>query len=300
MTLTNAASPHSFGESHYLTLPDGRKLHYMTNGTGEPTVVFESGLGFSRSTWGLVQPLIAKHARAVVYDRAGTGRSDDDASPRTLKRIADDLLLLLDELGPGPFILVGHSWGGPIVRAAAAADPSRIRGIVLVDPSDENFEHYFTPGTAKQFAMSRWLYPPLARLGLYRMFGGKFGKGQPPDVYKDHLAEDFTPRAARTVVAEMNTFLNDMAELRNRSPELGELEVSLISGTKVSRQDRKIRLGVIQAHKKTVASLKRARWVEAAKSAHLVIFTEPDIIVGEIMGMLSVNREAEFRTAQGR
>ncbi|MFB9275042.1 alpha/beta fold hydrolase [Cohnella cellulosilytica] len=278
--------PHAYGESHYLTAPDGRKLHYMTNGAGRPTVVFESGMGFSRSTWGLVQPAVAKHTRAVVYDRAGTGRSGEAPGPRTLRRIVDDLLLLLDELGPGPFVLVGHSWGGPIVRAAAAAVPERIRGIVLVDPSDENADLYFKPGTARWFAFSRILYPVLARLGLYRLLGSKYGSVQPPDIARDHREEDFTPRAARTAGAELKTFLPELAALRERPPALGSLEVSVISGTQVNRQERKIRPALVEAHQKTAASLERARWVEAANSAHLVPFTEPELIVAEIMRLL--------------
>ncbi|CAM4513136.1 alpha/beta fold hydrolase [Paenibacillus typhae] len=71
----------------------------------------ESGMGMSRSCWGLVQPLIGEATRAVVYDRAGIGRSEADSAPQTLARIAGDLSFLLQQLGSGPFILVGHSRG---------------------------------------------------------------------------------------------------------------------------------------------------------------------------------------------
>src|SRR5690242_18850088 len=96
---------HTFGSSAYIQTRDGRKLHYMSKGIGELTVVFESGMGLSRSTWGLVAPAIAEHARAVVYDRAGAGRSEVDSAPRSLNRMAEDLGDLLSELGAGPFIL---------------------------------------------------------------------------------------------------------------------------------------------------------------------------------------------------
>ncbi|WP_405155174.1 alpha/beta fold hydrolase [Paenibacillus sp. FSL K6-0108] len=143
---------HSFGSSAFIQTRDGRKLHYMSKGAGDLTVVFESGMGLSRSTWGLVAPAIAEHARAVVYDRAGAGRSEFDSAPRNLRRIAEDLDDLLTGLGPGLFILVGHSWGGPIVRAAAASNLSSIRGIVLVDPSDEHCGLYFSKAAKINFA----------------------------------------------------------------------------------------------------------------------------------------------------
>ncbi|SHS49715.1 transmembrane protein [Mycobacteroides abscessus subsp. abscessus] len=78
---------HTLGSSNYVTTADGRALHYQVAGSGEPTVVFESGMGFSRTAWGLVQPLVAQRLRSVVYDRANLGRSDDDPAPWARPRI---------------------------------------------------------------------------------------------------------------------------------------------------------------------------------------------------------------------
>ncbi|OUS75748.1 alpha/beta hydrolase [Paenibacillus sp. MY03] len=273
---------HSYGTSSYVTLPDGRKLHYMSKGTGSPTVVFESGMGCSRSQWGLVQPLIGEQTRAVVYDRAGAGRSQQDREPRTLARLAGDLGSLLDHLGPGPFILVGHSWGGPVIRTVASSDPSRIRALVLVDPSDENCGIYFAPSTAKSFAVMRAILPFMARIGLYKLTNGKVGQVQPADVVEDHLREDFTVHAARASNAESLTFIDDLARMRTEPPTLGPLPVSVISGTFIARAERKMRPAIIAAHQRTVQSLDNGRWVEAPHSGHMINFTDPDIIVDEI------------------
>lgn len=166
-------SLHTFGSSAFVQTRDGRKLHYMSRGTGELMVVFESGMGASRSNWGLVAPAIAEHARAVVYDRAGAGRSDVDSAPRSLERIAGDLGELLTALGPGPFILVGHSWGGPIVRAAAAAHLSRLRGIILVDPSDEHCEMYFSKLTKRALPSMVLLFQSWRGLAYIRNLAAK-------------------------------------------------------------------------------------------------------------------------------
>jgi len=281
---------HTFGRSGWATTPDGRRLHYMQRGSGGTTVVFESGMGFSRSCWGLVQPAVASGARAVVYDRAGFGRSDADTHPRTLDRLAADLGSLLDSLGPGPFVLVGHSWGGPIVRVAAAAAPSRIAGIVLVDQSDENCGLYFSRAARWQFALSAALTPVLARTGLYRLMGAGAGSVQPPDVAAEHRAEDFSPAAARAANAELRPFLGELGALRGNSPQLGEIPVTLISGTSAGRMERSQRAAIVEAHRVTAAGLTRARVVEAPASGHMVMFSEPELIVDEILALVGPHR----------
>ncbi len=283
MTQQALGQKHTFGASAFATTSDGRRLHYMVRGTGGPTVVFVSGMGFSRSIWGLVQPVVAERVRAVVYDRAGTGRSDDDPNPRTLTRMADDLGAVLAELGPGPFILVGHSWGGPIVRVAATANPTRIKGVVLVDQSDENCESYFLPSAEKRYAMTRVLLPELARFGLYRLLGSRVGGKQPADIFADHRAEDFTPRAARTMIAEQDQFSAGLRELREQPQELGTVDVSVITGTKLPRLDKATRTALTAAHRRTAAAFPNGRLVEAGRSGHLIMFTEPDLIVDEIL-----------------
>ncbi|NWL89493.1 alpha/beta hydrolase [Paenibacillus sp. 79R4] len=277
---------HSFGTSTFISTNNGRRLHYMVKGEGSPTVVFESGLGFSRSTWGLVHPAIAKATRAVVYDRAGLGKSEPDDKPRTLARMADDLSCLLDALGPGPFILVGHSWGGPMIRVAASRNLARIRGLILVDPSDEQCDLYFAPASQRQFALNRLLLPPLARLGLYRLLGSIPGRAQPDDVYKEHRREDFTVRSAKTAAAESDSFLTELAALRETPPFLGNTEISIITGTKITWMERKVRPAVMKAHQKSVSALPNGRWVEASSSGHLINFSEPQLIIHEIMGMI--------------
>ncbi|WP_341280763.1 alpha/beta fold hydrolase [Paenibacillus sp. FSL H8-0537] len=252
---------HTFGDSQYIQTTDGRQLHDMENGAGEFTVVFESGMGLSRSTWGLVQPLVAKYARAVVYDRAGTGRSQPDEAPRTLARITEDLACLLNHLGTGPFILVGHSWGGPIIRTAAAMNPAHIHGLVLVDPSDEHCGLYFEQSTVKHYARMNKLIPLLARTGLYRLMGSRPGRLLPKDVYKEHYKEDFTLQAARTMLAEGAPFLEDLRALREHPLKLEAIEVSVISGTQMSRMEQKFRPALHEAHRQTVAALARGRLI---------------------------------------
>ncbi|WP_189154657.1 alpha/beta fold hydrolase [Lentzea pudingi] len=118
-----------------VTLPDGRVIRAVTAGEGPgPLVVFEAGMSAPGSSWIHTQREVSARYRTLSYDRAGYGGSDVDPHDRTLDRIADDLTALLDALGEtAPVLLVGHSWGGPIIRVFADRYPERVAGMVFVD-----------------------------------------------------------------------------------------------------------------------------------------------------------------------
>lgn len=117
-----------------LTTEDGRTLRYVTAGEGGPVVVLEAGLGAAAGEFVLTQRLVAETTRTVAYDRAGHGGSSPDHRDRTLDRICEDLHALVQHVSPDQgVVLVGHSWGGPIVRCFAEKHPTLVAGIVLID-----------------------------------------------------------------------------------------------------------------------------------------------------------------------
>jgi pimeloyl-ACP methyl ester carboxylesterase len=117
-----------------LTTADRRTIRYVHAGEGLPVVVFEAGLGAGAGEWVTVQRLVSATSRTVSYDRAGHGGSTADVVPRSLARICEDLDLLVREVSPqAPVVLVGHSWGGPILRCYADQHPQRIAGLVMID-----------------------------------------------------------------------------------------------------------------------------------------------------------------------
>lgn len=113
----------------------GRELYLLEKGHGDVTVVFEAGFAASSLNWISIQSAIAEHARTVSYDRCGLGWSSAATSPRTPAHIVEELRSMLREAGiEPPFVLVGHSFGGLVMRRFALEHPEEISGVVLIDP----------------------------------------------------------------------------------------------------------------------------------------------------------------------
>jgi pimeloyl-ACP methyl ester carboxylesterase len=120
----------------------GYELFLQCIGEGSPVVVLEAGLNASgTSTWFDFQERFRALTRTCTYDRAGLGFSD--RRPRALgspdgSLMAEELHALLEASGePPPYVLVGHSFGGMVVRLFAAAYPEDVVGVVLEDSSQE-------------------------------------------------------------------------------------------------------------------------------------------------------------------
>jgi pimeloyl-ACP methyl ester carboxylesterase len=117
----------------------GRRLHCVVYGSGGPTVVLVSGFQAPQAYWNPVVPGIAEITSVITYDRAGYGKSERGDLPVHGRQAADDLHVLLDKLGvPKPYLLVGHSYGGRIVRLFAAAYPADTAGLVLEEAGHED------------------------------------------------------------------------------------------------------------------------------------------------------------------
>lgn len=148
-TNTPAAPP-----GRLVDVGDGRRMHLVCEGSGGPTVVFESGLGEGWYVWALVQPALAQSYRTCSYDRAGIGFSDPRGGERTVAVLNSDLHELLRRAGEKPpFLLVGHSLGGIFLRRYAARYPEDVAGMVLVDSASEDFDSKFPPLPEEQEAV---------------------------------------------------------------------------------------------------------------------------------------------------
>jgi pimeloyl-ACP methyl ester carboxylesterase len=112
------------------------RLHINCVGKGTPSVIIDSGIGGFSLEWFKIQNNLSNDVRVCSYDRAGYGWSDPGPNPRTTSRIVKELRTLLSEARiPGPYLLVGHSFGGYNIRYFASEYPELTAGLVLIDSS---------------------------------------------------------------------------------------------------------------------------------------------------------------------
>ena len=149
-----------------------------------------------------MQPFVAGFTHVCAYDRAGTGHSESVPAHDTAQAIADDLHTLLGNAGiDGPYILVGHSLGGIIVRVFASRYLNELAGMVLVDTSHgdpavrfqtvltpEEWQHVQAVRDEKDFGLPEgvdMLGPDLGDIPLVVLSAGKataVSTDLPPDV----------------------------------------------------------------------------------------------------------------------
>jgi proline iminopeptidase len=122
---------------------DGVTLHYRSVGKGEPVIVLSGGPGFSADyVMPIAEHLSAKY-NAIALDQRGTPRSPleiYDTNTLTMAKVIDDLESLRKHLGQEKLTLAGHSWGGMLAMAYAAAHPDRVRALLLMDSGGPNLQ----------------------------------------------------------------------------------------------------------------------------------------------------------------
>jgi pimeloyl-ACP methyl ester carboxylesterase len=111
-------------------------LHINCVGQGSPTVVVDGGSGEMSAQWVWVQREVSDSTRVCAYDRAGMGWSEMGPQPRDAKQISSELHTLLTKADiEGPYVLVGHSFGGLYMQTYAARYPDKVAGVALVESS---------------------------------------------------------------------------------------------------------------------------------------------------------------------
>ncbi len=173
---------------------NGYDMHLHCTGSGSPTVILEAASGGLTSSWGWVQPEIAKNTRVCSYDRRGRGWSTGESSGKDVPQTARDLHMLLQKAQINDkYILVGHSLGGIYTRQYQKDYPNEVVGMVLVDASHPNLL-VTTPEVIEESKASVsefHNYAKLSQVGglrLYFALGGSLDFGTLPERERKEMA----------------------------------------------------------------------------------------------------------------
>jgi pimeloyl-ACP methyl ester carboxylesterase len=272
-------------------------------------VVFENGAGDFSIVWSLVQPRVAEVTRACSYDRAGYAWSDPGARPRTYDELALELHTALSRAGErGPFILVGQSYGGLVVRGYAKRYPKDVAGLVLVDAAHEDLRISMggKPQRIRDFAKGRvrpepHIAPDSTLIALRRSPSGRVA-AVPLEPPLDRLptADQRAWQAAMadsvyrlTWAAEMDWSPEELQRMhdervRNRAT-LGSLPLVVISRAPEAAPDSlDIEAAALQGDLATLST--HSRHVVATHAGHNVHLEEPELVVREILRLVRAHR----------
>ena len=284
----------------------GHRLHLIERGSG-PAVVFESGISATCLNWTRVRGEVERFARACAYDRAGLGWSDLAASPRTALAIIDDLHALLEAARiPKPCILVGHSFGGLLVRAYAAKYPADVAALVLVDPLAPREWLNASPAHVRMLRLGVKLSRRgawLARIGVVRaalallMSGGRLvpklvarassGRGEsvisrivgevrkmPPETWPMVRAHWCEPKSFLGMAAYLESLPRSAAQAAELSvPAM--IPMTVLSASNSTPEQLEEREAIARRSP-------RGRHIVARKSGHWIQLDEPELVVEAI------------------
>ncbi len=178
----DAASAANGDFAGLVNIGNGREMYLECRGTGSPPVILEAGYRNTAGIWSLqgapnrtmVFPGVAEFTRVCAYDRPGTildektfSRSTPVKMPRSMSaaRTAQDVVADLHTLlevakVPGPYVLVGHSFGGLFTRLYASTYPDQVVGLVLVDALSEQVRAKLTPEQWTLYKNFGFVQPP--------------------------------------------------------------------------------------------------------------------------------------------
>lgn len=157
----------------WIEIGRGRRLYLHEQGSGGPTVLFEAGIAATNLNWSRIQKTVSSFTFTASYDRSGLGWSSPCRTARTPTNIARELHALLKEAQVmPPYVLVGHSFGGLVMRRYALLYPEEVLSVLLVDPM--RCEEWPPLNLSKQseIDLGKKLFRvaiPAARLGLARL-----------------------------------------------------------------------------------------------------------------------------------
>ena len=289
---------------HLVDVGGGRRIQIDCRGTGAPTVVLESGLdNYGSLSWAAVHDSIATTTRVCAYSRAGIMWSDPSDAPFDLTTEARDLRLALSGAHEhGPYVLVGHSIGGPYVMGFTHAYPSAVAGLVFVDASHpDQFARFHT-------ITGKWLAPPpgevklgaaLAWTGLVRLLPvGETPASWPTTM---HSTASYLPTSLRALSKETAAVPATLAAA-SAMHALGDRPLvvltagmeqppSALRSMGITReQGIQVRIAVRSMHDEQATWTRHGRHELVPDAGHYIQFDRPDVVVRAVREVVDAVR----------
>lgn len=216
---------------------DGHMLHLECRGEGEPTTLLFNGLGGMSASWARISEHIAPLGQVCAYDRAGQGWSEAADTPQDAQAASADLRAVLAQAGvEGPYVLAGHSTGGPFAMTYAATYPAEVAGMVLIDSASP---HQFSlPAYPGQYAMMRRglaIAPTLWRLGLGYLGSATVPSQLPSPAAAQVEALSANPRYARNQRDEISV-LPEVFEQAQSLTGLGSIPLAVLTASETAAE----------------------------------------------------------------
>lgn len=223
------------------------KLFTDVNGTGNHTLVFESGLGDTYESWYKLSKL-SKQYQTIVYNRAGYTPSESANNERGIVQLAEDLhKVIMSKSENEKVTLVGHSLGGGIIRYYAILHPEKVKALLFVDPSHEDFEDM----TQEQ---------------------------------EDDMVNYFMNEERPEIVNEAKQFIENF-NILSHHPKLPNVPTIVLTSIKHRTGDNKERW--INAHASLGKDLSHFTHITTDNSGHYIQVDEPDLVSSSIESLLN-------------
>jgi pimeloyl-ACP methyl ester carboxylesterase len=273
----------------------GRRIQLDCRGTGTPTIVLESGLDILGSlSWGSVHDSLAGTTRTCAYSRAGIVWSDRRSDPFTGSGVADDLHAALQAAGErSPFVLAGHSLGGPLILAYTGRFPDQVAGMVMVDASHpdqlERLKPFMSEGEVPAMTAMK-VGAALSWSGLVR-FLTRNGQGQVAQPEADKRAmESYASTSLGGALREfegLEVVLREAGQYR----QLGDRPLVVLTAMKPLSEEERAGAGMSEAqaagmkqawlamHRDEATWSSRSRHEVLDDASHYIQFDRPDVVI---------------------
>jgi len=240
------------------------RLNFQVIEGGNPTILFEAGGGMDSREWNNIAAELARKTGATIvsYDRAGFGKSDLPETPGDMREEVDWLWQGLQKLKlDKDLVLVGHSFGGWMIRLFASEHPDVVRGMVFVDPFTNEFVDLLG----------------VAYLDNHPMAGKHpFDTSQPEKLTK----------IQRALIRMVGDGLGPKMEVMHKtSIPSGIPVVVMTSGLPFLPKPEEQKAWRL-AHEQLTASIKDATLIVAEKSGHMIPASQPDLIIEAVMKII--------------